>query len=226
MFYTYVWRDGAGVPFYVGKGGRDRGRRARSLSGRSHEFTAMHSQGGCTVGIVDEFIHESEAHAGEVELIERYGRREDGGLLVNKTVGGEGILGLVHTSDAKEKIRAANVGKKLSAEHRAKIGAAHAGKITSQECKDKISASLRRLPPQKNEFKGVSYRGRDGKWQSIITIRSRVMVLGAYATPHEAAAAYDAAAYAEFGEDCYLNFRDKVVENGRLGLAVRSQGRS
>ena len=40
MFYTYIWRDGAGVPFYVGKGVK---RRARALSKRSAEFMAIHT---------------------------------------------------------------------------------------------------------------------------------------------------------------------------------------
>ncbi|TIL38537.1 AP2 domain-containing protein [Mesorhizobium sp.] len=106
-FYTYVWRDAFGVPFYVGKG---KGRRARDASSarRSSEFIAVHSQGGCTVEVVDYFIHESQAHAHEVELIECYGRREFGGTLVNKTDGGEGASGSVQSKDARTKISETN----------------------------------------------------------------------------------------------------------------------
>lgn len=104
-YYVYVWRDSAGVPFYVGKG---KDNRANITHRRSPEFMEIHAQGGCTVEIVDWFIHESQAHAHEVDLIDRYGRREYGGTLINKTDGGEGISGYVHTDDARESIGAAS----------------------------------------------------------------------------------------------------------------------
>lgn len=141
LFYTYIWKDANGVPFYVGKG---RGKRAWHVYKRSFEFKAAYSQGGCTVEIVDEFIMESQAHAHEMQLIEQYGRREFGGLLVNKTDGGEGLTGMVHTAEAKAKISAANLGvknarfgKALSAETKASIAAANIGKLQSVETKDK-----------------------------------------------------------------------------------------
>lgn len=107
MYYTYIWRDADGVPFYVGKG---KGRRAHDVSAtrRSPEFIAVHSRGGCKVEIIDRFIHESQAHAHEVEMIEQYGRREHSGLLVNKTDGGEGASGSVQSAYARAKISETN----------------------------------------------------------------------------------------------------------------------
>ena len=152
-FYVYIWRRPNGEPFYVGKG---KGKRAHNTTGRSKEFKEVYSVGGCAVEIVDWFIHESQAHAHEIELIALYGRRDMGGLLVNKTDGGEGASGLSHPPEARAKISAsllgntrtlgyrhsdeakakmsdAQAGKVRSADHRAKIGDAHRGKIVSQE---------------------------------------------------------------------------------------------
>lgn len=145
LFYTYVWRDAAGVPFYVGKG---TGRRAWHLAKRSAEFRAIHAAGGCSVEVVDEFVLESDAHAHEVHLIALYGRRIFGGSLVNKSDGGEGMAGLVHSAETKAKISAAitgernpRFGKTVSAETRALIAAANIGKTQSVETKGKNRAS-------------------------------------------------------------------------------------
>lgn len=126
MYYTYVWRDANGTPFYVGKG---KGRRAynTTASRRSADFLAVYAQGGCTVEIVDDFILESQAHAKEVELIERYGRREFGGLLINKTDGGEGMSGAVMSAESRSKQSKARIGIVFTEEHRANIGAAQRG---------------------------------------------------------------------------------------------------
>lgn len=156
-FYTYIWRDASGVPFYVGKG---KGRRARQLSGRSVEFKAIHSQGGCSVDLVDMFIHESQAHAHEIELIERFGRREMGGLLINKTDGGDGTSGAIRTAEHKAKISASKVGKPrpdwlkehlsalkkgvpLAPEHREAISRAQIGLTHTESARKKIGDAHR-----------------------------------------------------------------------------------
>ena len=216
LFYTYIWRDAAGVPFYVGKGC---GKRAKSTSMRSADFAAVYSTGGCTVEIVDEFILESQAHGLEVELIEKYGRREFGGLLVNKTDGGEGIVGLTHSKTTRARLREANLGKKLTPEHRAKIGAGNAGKTISSDHRSRTSASVQRIPPAHGRFKGVTYSTRRERWLARITIRGDVRHLGTFKNKEDAAVAYDAAALNAFGDDCYLNFKDRVAVDGNVGLA-------
>ena len=125
MFYTYLWRDASGTPFYIGKGTK---RRAWNVTQRSAAFLAIHAAGGCTVEIMDEFILESQAHEHEMLLIERYGRREFGGLLVNRTDGGEGTTGIVFSDTHKARISAGNRGKVRSPEARARVAAAKRGK--------------------------------------------------------------------------------------------------
>lgn len=156
LFYTYVWRDASGVPFYVGKG---KGRRAWITTQRSKPFKEIHSEGNCRVEIIDYFIHESQAHAHEVELISRYGRRDNGtGSLVNLTDGGEGTSGWVASEDTrakisraaigrivsvstKELISAAHKGRKLKPEHVAKIAKANTGRKHTEEAKAKVGAA-------------------------------------------------------------------------------------
>lgn len=146
--YVYIWRDASGTPFYVGKG---KGRRAGRVYNRTEAFKEIHSQGGCTVEIVDEFIHESQAHAFEVELIARYGRRDLGGLLVNKTDGGEGVSGLSPNAETREKISRALTGRHLSDAHRASISAGGAGVRRSINTRERMSASARNRSDQHKE---------------------------------------------------------------------------
>lgn len=207
LFYTYIWRDAAGTPFYVGKG---KGRRAQNTTRRSEEFKRVHAVGGCTVDIVDWFIHESQAHAFEVELIARYGRRDMGGLLVNKTDGGEGSSGWVpsaetrakiskansgwvHTPTAIAKMRAANVGRKHSAETRAKIAAAHIGITHSDETRYKLSKDRMGKPlseetraklsaVRRGKPKSAEHRKRIGDSQRGKVISAEAIAKVSYAT--------------------------------------------
>lgn len=74
-------------------------------------------------------IHESQAHANEMLLIQRYGRRDTGtGSLVNMTDGGDGSSGLCE--EARRKISAANKGNQYAV-----------GMIRSDETRARISAS-------------------------------------------------------------------------------------
>ncbi len=227
MFYVYVWRDGVGVPFYVGKG---KGNRANNTIRRSNEFKQVHAFGGCAVDIVDWFIHESQAHALEIELIERFGRREFGGSLVNKTDGGEGTSGFSPSMSTRTKQSLSMTGRKLSQEHKDKIGASQKGRVFTIEHLAKIGQSIRRRfaevgmgerigernklsPPMKRNtsgLKGVTYQKATNKWAAKIGTDGVRKHLGLFASGADAAAAYDKAAIEAWGiGNCYLNFPEE-----------------
>jgi hypothetical protein len=57
-------------------------------------------------------------------------------------LGGDGVLGIVHTEEAKEKMGAPNKGKVISEWHRKRISEFHTGKVVSKETKKKMSDSV------------------------------------------------------------------------------------
>lgn len=223
-YYTYVWSDRAGVPFYVGKGKR---RRAYDTKSRSDEFRSIYDRGGCTVEIVDWFIHESQAHAHEARLIEKYGRRDCGGLLVNKTDGGDGAVGCTPTETTRAKIREAKLnlcassranisaslkGRTLSETHRERIGDANRRRVYKAETLSRMSAAMRLAAPR-GEYKGVTFDKSRNKWSSEIKGESGRRFLGRFCSAEVAARAYDAAAVEEFGfGNTYLNFPEEYRE--------------
>lgn len=235
--YTYVWRDSSGVPFYVGKGVK---KRAWVTAQRSAAFKEIFAKGGCEVEIVAWFAHESQAHTHEIELIEQYGRRALGGILVNKTGGGEGNsgwvpsaetrakmadnargnknnLGKIRTAEAKAKMSVAKIGKPLSPEHVAKIVEAKKGKTyrrltaVSDEHRANLSAAQRMTPPRSGDYKGVSFYKPLNKWHAYISVDGKRMHLGYFHAPEDAARSYDAAAARAWGDRCYFNFPREVA---------------
>lgn len=63
----------------------------------------------------------------------------------------------------------------------------------------------------KSGFKGVFFSKAASKWTCQIKLEGKPKHLGLFPTPEEAALAYDRAAYAAWGSDCYLNFPDKIA---------------
>lgn len=87
--YLHVTAD-SGVIFYVGKGS---GSRLRSTHNRNQHWVNMVNKHGFIPFIIAYFHEESEAYDFEKLLIEKLGRKINGGILVNVTEGGEGTNG-------------------------------------------------------------------------------------------------------------------------------------
>ena len=91
-YFVYVYNDDQGVPYYVGKGIRDRWRQRREIPIPAKEFIQIYY-----------FSDEQEAWDTEIQLIGFFGRVQDGGTLFNKSTGGaSGTQGVVFS---KETIR-------------------------------------------------------------------------------------------------------------------------
>lgn len=127
-FYTYFHtRNDTNAVFYVGKGYGDR---AHSVKNRNKHWRHIVAKHGRTVHIAAQWSAESEALQHEKFLILCF--KDLHIPLCNMTDGGEGVSGLKHTIETKEKLRAASLGQSHSDETRAKISLSSRGRIPTE----------------------------------------------------------------------------------------------
>lgn len=128
--YRHIRLD-KNIPFYVGIGTkpstyrnyeREYKRAFTSTSGRSKHWLSVVSKTSIEVEIIFESNDINEVKRKEIEFIDLYKRRCDGGTLVNLSTGGEASSGVVISSSRKAYLSSINKGKKLSQDHKNKIG--------------------------------------------------------------------------------------------------------
>lgn len=229
-FYIYCWQYPDGRTFYVGKGCGRRDKRPKHQNNKIFEriVAKIRSEGGEPIIVRwHDGLRENDAFQLEMAYIKLFGRRDNGtGVLANLTDGGEGAsgwvpsdearskmsvahrgnqhaLGYKHTEETLAKLSSSHVGKRHSAETLAKMGAAQRGRVISAEHRAKIAETTRLKPPVSG-FKGVHREPRG--WRAQIRLDGVCRNLGTFSTAELAAATYDAAAYAAYGNRCYLNF--------------------
>jgi hypothetical protein len=131
IVYEHLRNDTNEV-FYVGIGENEK--RAYSKYNRNPYWHNIVNKHGYTINIIHTDISWKYACEIEKELIAKYGRKNLGlGNLVNCTDGGEGILGLVHSEETRQRISEAKKGEKHHM----------FGKNLSEETKQKISESIK-----------------------------------------------------------------------------------
>ena len=118
MFYVYMYVREDGTPWYIGKGCKYRRRHYKHHLSKEHQRPADEF-----ILIVKDNLTEAAAFALEVELIAKHGRKCDGGILVNKCLGGPGAKGFKHPPGRPSSMK----GKKHSAEAKAKMAKAKQG---------------------------------------------------------------------------------------------------
>ena len=129
VFYVYEhWRPDTDMPFYVGKGYKNRAQEFRKGRNSHHRAVVaeLSAVGMCVeVRMVASGLKETEAFAIERSRIEFW--RASHVDLVNITDGGHGTAGLRHTDETKKKIRDRRTLQQInhSAETRRKIGEAN-----------------------------------------------------------------------------------------------------
>lgn len=147
-FYVYLWlryknsRHGPRLsPYYVGKGSGNRAFNSRQRRVRPPKDWSY-------IVFAQEGLTEREAFDLEQYYIALYGRKDLGtGILGNFTDGGEGVSGLRHSQEARNKISRAHLGKMVSQETRNKLSRAglgnqhFLGKTHTQEAKTRISVA-------------------------------------------------------------------------------------
>lgn len=79
-------------------------------------------------------------------------------------------------------------------------------KFNLRKCTQLENSRNRKLDKRnKSGYKGVSWYTRNGMWRANISINSKVITLGLFSDPKEAAMAYDIAAITHFGEFAKTN---------------------
>jgi len=148
-FYTYLWLREDGTPYYVGKG-----------CGQRAFVKDKHLVGCPPKGriILQEWPSEQDAFAAEKFLIAYYGRKDIGtGCLRNRTHGGEGVSGVIVSSETRKRISDAAknrpcliAGREKSDEEREKIRIAHLGMRPSETTRAKlVDRAIKRAYRQK-----------------------------------------------------------------------------
>ena len=123
MFYVYMYVRPDGTPWYIGKGSKYRRRHYNHHLPKEFQRPADEF-----IITVKENMTEAAAFALEIELIAKYKRECDGGILVNKCLGGAGTKGFKHSPDrpspmkgkqhsAESKVRMSEAAKKRGATH-------------------------------------------------------------------------------------------------------------
>jgi hypothetical protein len=137
--YRHIRLD-KNVPFYIGIGVDNNYYRANTKKSRNNHWNSIVEKTDYEVEILFEHDDYEFIKEKEIEFISLHGRSDLGlGTLCNKTNGGDGCVGLVHSDEAKLKMSLPNRGKIISEEHRRKISEFHKGRIRSKECREKIS---------------------------------------------------------------------------------------
>jgi hypothetical protein len=154
--------------FYTGMSSTKDKKRAYTKRGRNPYWKNIVNKHGFRVEILSDNLTKEQAIKEEIKLIAWYGRKSDGGCLVNMTLGGEGTSGNVPHNKGKEsplkgKPRSEETLKKIreaaekrrgvshTKEHRENLSKAHLGNIPwnkgiphTEEHKQNLSKAQRR----------------------------------------------------------------------------------
>ena len=136
--YRHIRTD-LNIPFYIGIGKEVT--RAYSKTHRNDHWDRIVGKTSYDVHILFDDVSYEFAKEKEKEFIELYKRKEDGGILCNLTKGGDGVLGIRHTEEARKKMGEPNKGKTISDWHRQRVSEFHTGRKHSEETKKRMSES-------------------------------------------------------------------------------------
>lgn len=160
-YYVYQYLTEDGIPYYIGKGKNNR-------INVQHRNTLLPPKERRIK--IKENLTNDDAKKIEIELIQKYGRKMDGGILDNIKINQWACYsGWKHSEETILKIKQANLGKIRTEEHKEKyrqpksqthkenIRKANLGKLVSDETKQKISNTLMGNTPWNKGVKGIPW---------------------------------------------------------------------
>lgn len=162
-FYVYLYlrsedseNGNIGTPYYVGKGVNQ-----RAFTHHRNRIPVPKDKSNIQFHAID--LLESEAFAIEMELIQKFGRIDNGtGCLRNRTDGGEGTR-YKRSLESRQKQSQTNTGRKrppFSEEWIEKMRLAKLGKTRPKEVCEKIASYLRNQPEEVRKKRADSNRGK------------------------------------------------------------------
>ena len=160
-FYVYLYLREDETPYYVGKGKDDRAFKRRNM--KSVQKPTDESR----IVIQSKDLSEEDAFTLEKELIAKYGRKDIGtGILRNRTDGGDGPAGHIHTQESRNKMSVAQ--QKLwgncDLEFKAKHSLATKKAMANPEIKAKLSAKMEEIR-SRPEYKAKQLLAQKEKWK-------------------------------------------------------------
>ena len=106
MYYVYLWIREDRTPYYVGKGKEYRAY-VKHIWGKRWISPPPKDR----IVIVKYFDNEEESYLFEEWLISTYRRKSEGGILINRSIGGKNRASLIRSQEEKEKLRVKSVKK-------------------------------------------------------------------------------------------------------------------
>lgn len=147
-FYVYAYLREDGSPYYIGKG---TGRRAYQKNKKTHKFVNIPKKENIII-LLDNLTEECALEK-EKEFISNYGRKSDGGILINVSEGGEkgfaGMKGKKHTEESKKKMSESHKGRNVW--NKGLVGVQKHNQKTRKKISDKSKGNKSRMGQKQSE---------------------------------------------------------------------------
>lgn len=214
-FYTYAYLREDKTPYYIGKGTRDRiyskNRRIKPPKDKSR------------IIFLKQNLTEEEAFKHEIYIIAMFGRKDLGtGILHNKTDGGEGVSGFLHSEEDKRKISKLNKGKKLTADHKKKISESNKGK--SKTITEKLKQSVINRAKARTGIPGFKH-SKETKIKISEALKGKVPWNKGIKNPNITGNKSPAAKKIYYNGNIYGSILDAIKTTGKSYYCVKKYGK-